>query len=44
MPRWALILAAIVAVIWLLSDPGGFADTIKGFVGAIITFAKELSS
>lgn len=43
MPRWVLFLIGLIAVVWMISDPAGFAGTIKNVVGSLITVVKELS-
>jgi len=44
MPRWLLIVLGLIAVVWLISDPLGFAGMIKDLIGSVITFARELTS
>lgn len=44
MPRWVLILAAIIGVVWMLTDPAGLATFIKHGMDAVITFIQKMTA
>lgn len=41
-PRWLGPALIVIAVIWLIVDPVGFAAILKGLINSGITFMKSL--
>lgn len=42
-PRWLSIVLVLVALLWLIVDPAGFAAFLKGIGQSLITFVKGLA-
>jgi hypothetical protein len=44
MPRWLQVLAGLIAVIWVLSNPAQAGHDIHGLIASVVAFGQSVSS